>query len=140
MFGVIRFRSHLLRGETPPKSLQNNTGCVEQPRADQTPWEKYLMLEDSPNTIQKKKHEEKKSAVSLKKVESVTKAKATGKAKVATKTAVVKKAAMKKRQNHQRGCASPPSGLKDDAVQLPGVWKVQNRFGREPQLCAMARY
>ena len=44
-----------------PKSLQNNTGCVEQPCADQRPWEKYLMLEDYPKTVQKKNHGERKS-------------------------------------------------------------------------------
>ena len=112
--------------------IANRTGCVEQPRADQTPWEMYLMLEDSPNTIQKKKHEEKKSAASLKKVESVTKAKATGKAKVATKTAVVKKAAVKKDKTTNEAVQALPRGSKTTQFNSPvyGKCKIDSAENR----------
>ena len=105
--------------------IANSTGCVEQPSADQTPWEKCLMLEDYPNTIQQMKHEEEKSAVSLKTVESATEAKATGEAKVATKTAVVEKAVVKKDKTTNGAVQALPQVSKTTRFNSPVYGKCK---------------
>ena len=83
------------------------------------------MLEDYPNTIQQMKHEEEKSAVSLKTVESVTEAKATGEAKVATKTAVVEKAVVKKDKTTNGAVQALPQVSKTTQFNSPVYGKCK---------------